>query len=359
MNYEKIYKNLFQKAKKRNKKEFIKKNKCVENHHFIPKSLFSDKSQHFLSELLETDHFQKNDNVYPLTCREHFLAHLLLYKIFKGSPFKVAEGKMGFSFQYMCKKVGRKGKYRVNSVFYEKSKEIFKKLGSKVHKGKLAVKDKRSGEILYVTKKEYKNNKNLESVNKNKSTVYDTIEKKMVAIDRGEYLQNKERYKSANFLSDANKKTFICDVCGKEIKGYSNFSQHKKYYCKNSIEKSPNKIEVCCIFCKKIFIRTHIKTHTRNCKLNPDNKRVQCPKCGKEISEYKLNSHIGSNSCIKEVKRIEKTKRLKNRGSFFEKTKCEFCGRMISINAIKRHKNSKSCKRMQNEKSKNKENKKN
>jgi hypothetical protein len=63
MNYSKIYNNLIQDAKDNPKSDLYK-----ETHHIIPKCMFGDDS---LNNLVE------------LTARQHYLAHWLLYKIYK------------------------------------------------------------------------------------------------------------------------------------------------------------------------------------------------------------------------------------------------------------------------------------
>lgn len=72
MNYLKVYKNLIANAKTR---EHID-NEIYEKHHIIPKSFGGS---------------NKNDNLVLLTLREHFIAHLLLYKIHKNNPHKASK----------------------------------------------------------------------------------------------------------------------------------------------------------------------------------------------------------------------------------------------------------------------------
>lgn len=64
MNYEKIYHQLIEK-----RQQFpleYKKDYSIENHHIIPRSIYGTDDQ---------------KNLVYLTCREHFIAHLLLVKI--------------------------------------------------------------------------------------------------------------------------------------------------------------------------------------------------------------------------------------------------------------------------------------
>ena len=103
MNYEKIYKDLILKAKARTFTEF------TERHHIIPKSLGGS---------------DNNDNLIHLTPREHYLAHLLLTKLFPNEP------KLAFALWFMSQKNSSttlSRKYNVTSRQYEYSRILFYK----------------------------------------------------------------------------------------------------------------------------------------------------------------------------------------------------------------------------------------
>jgi len=155
----KNYKNLFEKAKKRNYNEFKKENKCAEKHHFIPKSLFEDKkAKLFLIKLLETEHNDINDNVHPLTCREHYIAHLLLWKIFEKENINKSFNKMTYALHLFTSKIKRKG-LKVNSIFYEKLRIKKSNIHRNFMKNKVFVTEKDTGLKLTISSDEYKNNK--------------------------------------------------------------------------------------------------------------------------------------------------------------------------------------------------------
>ena len=93
MDYKKHYDKLIEKARSRTKPEGY-----TERHHIIPKCLGGIDDQ---------------TNIAVLTAREHFVAHLLLVKIYPENP------SMGYSVSIMSGKHKRK----IPSWWYEKAKE--------------------------------------------------------------------------------------------------------------------------------------------------------------------------------------------------------------------------------------------
>ena len=107
MNYEKIYNQLIEKRKI----QILEKNIGNELHHIIPRSLNGNNAQ---------------CNLVYLTVREHYIAHLLLWKItlLKFGEESDQHKKMQHAFRMMCifsKKYSRKFKF--NSKLYEKYKK--------------------------------------------------------------------------------------------------------------------------------------------------------------------------------------------------------------------------------------------
>ncbi len=76
MDYLKIYKEIIRKARLRNSKI------GEEKHHIIPKSIFSDKKSHILSEI-PVHNRENKENVVNVTLREHYVLHILIAKISK------------------------------------------------------------------------------------------------------------------------------------------------------------------------------------------------------------------------------------------------------------------------------------
>lgn len=73
----------------------------------------------------------KIENIAFLTPREHFIAHYLLWKIYKNR-------KMFYAFWCMVTRIGRNEvTYRVTSRIYEFAKKQHKILSSELHKGKI------------------------------------------------------------------------------------------------------------------------------------------------------------------------------------------------------------------------------
>lgn len=111
MNYKKIYADLClsRMVLKRNKKDGF-----YENHHYLPKSLGGN---------------DLPQNMVLLTPREHFIAHFLLYKIYKQAGMKKEMYKMSYAFNMMSvyNKDQKRSTYKYNSHSYSVAKEAFRK----------------------------------------------------------------------------------------------------------------------------------------------------------------------------------------------------------------------------------------
>ena len=103
MNYKNIYKNLIERAKNR----MLDDNEYVERHHIVPKCLGGNNSK---------------NNIVKLYPKEHYIAHLLLYRIHPNHQ------GLAYSFWMMCNG-NRKNKreYKVSGRLYE---EIFNLVGT-------------------------------------------------------------------------------------------------------------------------------------------------------------------------------------------------------------------------------------
>lgn len=142
MDYKRIYKELIDRSFER---DYIEE---AENHHIIPRSMGG------------TDDF---DNIARLTYREHFLAHLLLFKIHRNS-------QMGFALNRMMS--GHKGtKQYYNSNLYSIARKHHRKVVSEfskaMMKGKVCVRNVSTGLVETICQKEYAKDKSLwEGLNK-------------------------------------------------------------------------------------------------------------------------------------------------------------------------------------------------
>jgi len=118
MNYKRIYDN-FMDSRLQVKEERIQKRKLgeyFEAHHIIPKSMGGEGSIKKISHL-------SHPNVVLLTAREHYVAHLLLWVIYKTR-------EMAFAFRSMCitDRYGKRG-YKVSSRMYEDLRTHISKVG--------------------------------------------------------------------------------------------------------------------------------------------------------------------------------------------------------------------------------------
>ena len=112
MDYQKIYNQLIQ---KRLTDSLSKKDCYCETHHIIPRSEGGS---------------DDDDNKVNLTAREHYIAHLLLAKIYN-------DYKMCSAVVYMqCKTKRQKRDFKFNSHLYEQIRKVFAIKNSEAHKGK-------------------------------------------------------------------------------------------------------------------------------------------------------------------------------------------------------------------------------
>jgi hypothetical protein len=90
----------------------------TEKHHIIPKSLGGTNLK---------------DNLVSLTPREHFIAHLLLSKMFEGDE----KYKMYYAFNMILVKGTENQRYKPTSRFYEQAKKLVGVTSSKNNKGRV------------------------------------------------------------------------------------------------------------------------------------------------------------------------------------------------------------------------------
>lgn len=145
MNYEKIYYDLCEKGKKRKKI----RGDNLERHHIIPTFFYKDnKRNHRHNDGIYSGDGEHVGNITLLTPREHFIAHLILCKIWKGTKW---EYRCYLSLKMFLNK-GQVNKAR--SVFEHSSRkyEYYKiKANDAISKGKsgtMPVKDAKTGEKL-------------------------------------------------------------------------------------------------------------------------------------------------------------------------------------------------------------------
>lgn len=125
MNYLKIYNSLIEKAKKENR---TKLNDYYENHHIIPRCC---------------DGTDEKFNLVLLTPKEHWLAHLLLCKIYVSGQEKY---KINQALILMGRVISENK--RKNSTLYSKARKNISKYLKKAKKNKLVVKDSKTGIMI-------------------------------------------------------------------------------------------------------------------------------------------------------------------------------------------------------------------
>lgn len=152
MDYKKIYKDLIVSRKKL--QEYRKNNKIIcENHHIIPVFMFKNnsrlKNREFSVGKRKSGHLEGDCedelNKILLTPKEHFICHILLYKMFYGKKYGVQCG----AALYMFFKHNLKNREEIfNSNQYQKYKEIGIKCLSEKQKGKIPARDQITGELV-------------------------------------------------------------------------------------------------------------------------------------------------------------------------------------------------------------------
>lgn len=115
MNYQKIYNQIIDRARKENREKGV--GIYYEAHHTIPKCLGGEG---------EVSQWKVHPNISILTAREHFLVHRLLTRIYPES------NKLVFAFWAMCnrKSKGQEERYVPSSRVYEEARKLFSESNS-------------------------------------------------------------------------------------------------------------------------------------------------------------------------------------------------------------------------------------
>lgn len=115
MNYEKIYNDLMN-DRLLKKPQRLKEKRCgfyFEGHHIIPKWMGGDGN---------SNRPKNNKNIVLLTAREHFLAHWLLWRIYKNRPSALAFHKMISHNKNQNRQYSSKGYEEARMAFIETNK---------------------------------------------------------------------------------------------------------------------------------------------------------------------------------------------------------------------------------------------
>ena len=148
MDYGKLYHDLCESRKKLKRS---KRNGLYELHHIIPAFLFIDSKRktRYNVHRVHVGTGDESSNLVLLTPREHFIAHLLLQEIYKGTEL---EHPMVMSLVFFTGKDGRFGNKIMTPKTYERLKQQVSAAQSKKMKGtfiaKCAITGKRFGFVL-------------------------------------------------------------------------------------------------------------------------------------------------------------------------------------------------------------------
>ena len=137
MNYKKIYNSLITSRMLLNEKRKIEKNNgnYFEKHHIIPKCKGGDNSK---------------DNLLLLTAREHYLAHWLLWLIYRDRQMALAFHKMS--------SINKNQKRIISSKDYERVREVYRETNigntyGKAHKGRKISNEQRKAQSIKMKNK--------------------------------------------------------------------------------------------------------------------------------------------------------------------------------------------------------------
>jgi len=125
MDYKKHYFRLMKETENRK----IDNNLYYEKHHIIPKSIFNNKKANKILNYCDIKFKHGKENIRYLLAREHFISHILLFKIFKNVNTDAYE-KMLYSANFLT------NRFKINSKKYKSLREEFSAMLSKTLKGK-------------------------------------------------------------------------------------------------------------------------------------------------------------------------------------------------------------------------------
>lgn len=296
MNYKIIYKNLYEKAKDRN----LEKSKGLESHHFVPRSLYYTKYKQEIMDILNIQFKNSDDeiNCFRLTLREHYIAHLILFKIYPDLT-EIMFGLNQVMNRYDSSKKYESFRIKLSEQLSEQNKGFV-----------MCININNPEENLRVTKEEFESNNDLVGI---------------------------------NYFSNCNSKEYKCTHCDRIIKGGANFKQHNLYFCTEQQTSKSKKYEhnyECPFNCGMKSTQNMITKHEKTCELNPNKKesrthnmtKSSCKFCGKEGSTNSINRHE-KYDCELNINIIQRKKT--------EQVNCKKCNKLFNARGIYNHE--KSC----------------
>ena len=141
MNYQRIYDNLIERARNRAPDGY------TEKHHINPDFLFINRKRKGPKGHLDGDP-NAPSNIVRLYPREHFIAHLLLVKIFKGTHYSYPAQSALMFFAKVASSHPRQNNFKITSYEYELARKIGLNGISKARKGTMPCVDVETGESV-------------------------------------------------------------------------------------------------------------------------------------------------------------------------------------------------------------------
>jgi len=147
MDYQKIYRDLMVKAKRQNRVKT--KEHYFEKHHIIPECLFKIRTRSGPKGYVDGDSDDQN-NLVLLTPREHFIAHVLLCKIYKNTEyaFKIGSALLFFFSKIINPMHPRLKSFAPNSKKYESYRIMGIQSISNANKGYINVRERDTGKYI-------------------------------------------------------------------------------------------------------------------------------------------------------------------------------------------------------------------
>jgi len=146
MNYKKLYFKIVANAKSQTRKST--KTEYYEKHHIIPDFMFKERKRKGPPGHIAGNPNDKS-NIVLLTPREHFLVHVLLTKILRGTKYEHAAGSaLQFFFTKVINKHPRTHQQIKESKWYSHCRIVGLKSISAARKGTMPVKDSETGKVI-------------------------------------------------------------------------------------------------------------------------------------------------------------------------------------------------------------------
>lgn len=210
-----------------------------EKHHIVPESFFKNRKRKGRSGNLDgnPDH---SDNIVYLTAKEHIFCHIFLSKMFNNIEYKTK------TVSAVCKMLrDRTGEYQIKPRMYEAiRKSLSENNPAKFEESTIKSKQ---------TRKEKYGSETYNNYEKAKTTwleFYGVDHPNKVLVEcpwclkvgqrGGMLLTHFDKCKRhPNYID--NIPTYVCEICGKSIKGKGNYTQHKNgAKCQKAINTSQN-----------------------------------------------------------------------------------------------------------------------